>query len=863
VEWAESNFWAESASGEDMDESKNDLTNLVSFIPSSKIKLARHQKATLRYIFNSGHHFSTVVWSTVKKAGKALSIDTELPASDGWIKMGNIRVGDRLFDENGQPCTVTYITEIMDGHKCYRVNFSDKNFIDADADHIWSTEKLDIHGNKYNSIDITTQQLKDSCLFRKDGARLYRIPITKGLQLPDKELTIAPYVLGAWLGDGESAGARITCCDQEILDRIAETEPVVELIHTNRAPTYSIGVAKRTKVKGWQANSLNSRLRVLGVLGNKHIPNIYLRASYEQRLALLQGLMDTDGYISEADGTSGCACEISTKFETLADNILELVRTLGIKPSYKRNISKLYGKDCGYRYRIAFYSPEDVPVFSLERKKERQRPRTNRTLRSENRHIIGIKPIVSVPVRCIQVDSPSHLYLAGKAMIPTHNTTVSALVCRYVAENLGPYSEIYCVANDYDQAKSRAYDKTSKSLSLDPAFNSRRRELQDRWKVYEKQLIHIPTGSTVKALATDYAGEAGSNPTLTVWTELWGYVSEASKRFWTELTPVPTRPFSMRWVETYAGYSEESELLENLYKLGKSGRQLTAGELGDLGCFEEATNPEDLIPIWVNEDAGLLMYWDEGLQGRRMDWQKGEVGRRYYTEQEKLLIPSEFNRLHLNQWSSGESSFVPMEWWDSCKDPYPLIPGDKTPLVLAMDASVTGDCTCLVAVSRHPDGLPKSKNYDKSLRDHVCERASWVWYPKDQPGDKMDYSNTLIEVLDYLIANYNVVEVAYDLYQLHHLVTEQRKKPRAAWYRDFDQNNDRLLADKGLFDMIRDRSLHHTGSPDTRVHIQGCNAKVPVTEENKLRLIKRSNTAKIDLAVAMSMAARECRRLNL
>lgn len=425
-------------------------------------------------------------------------------------------------------------------------------------------------------------------------------------------------------------------------------------------------------------------------------------------------------------------------------------------------------------------------------------------------------------------------------------TTIAALVGRWIAETQGRFQEIYCVANDFDQAKNRAFAAASRSVELEPDYNVKSRSLPRRWRVLDREMYHIPSGSKIKALATDYKGEAGAEPTMTVWTELWGYMSEISLRFWTEMTPTPTRRLSMRWVETYAGFEGESELLEDLYALGKEGHQLNAYELGDLSAFKEAPNWDSLVPCWVNESANLFMYWDEGEIARRMPWQTAD----YYAEQERTLPPNQFRRLHFNEWASSESEAIPMAWWDACEDPISFPVGSRKPIVVGVDASVSGDCTAIVAVARHPHN-----------HDEVMEFYTRVWYPPE--GGKMDYRLTLTPEIDRLVGDYNVMEVAYDPYQLEHWANEQRDKPKPAWYRAFGQQAERLEADKQIYDMVRDRLFHHSGNAELRQHVQGAASKIPKEEENKMRFIKKSDRSKIDALVALSMASAECLRLNL
>jgi replicative DNA helicase len=164
------------------------------------------------------------------------------------------------------------------------------------------------------------------------------------------------------------------------------------------------------------ATGMHAELLRIGVLGHKHLPTAYLRADVEQRLALLQGLMDTDGSITQAGYAEFCSTS-----RALADGVFELVGGLGLAPRFREDRARRNGMDVGPRYRVRF-TPTDRPVFRLSRKLARQRAIRGRA-QVRQRFIVAINPVASVPVRCIQVDSPSHLYLAGRACVPTHNTS--------------------------------------------------------------------------------------------------------------------------------------------------------------------------------------------------------------------------------------------------------------------------------------------------------------------------------------------------------------------------------------------------------------------------------------------------------
>lgn len=197
-----------------------------------------------------------------------------------------------------------------------------------------------------------------------------------------------------------------------------------------------------------------------------------------------------------------------------------------------------------------------------------------------------------------------------------------------------------------------------------------------------------------------------------------------------------------------------------------------------------------------------------------------------------------------------------MVTWDKCLDESiarPLPPGDPTPMVLALDASVSGDASGVVGVTRHPDD-----DWDSPLRRVVVRHVS-VYYPP--AGGKINYSETLEPEVRMLADIYNVFKVVYDPYQLHKMATDLTYEGVAA-FEEFDQTRRRSKADKQLYDMIIMRQLRHDGNPELRKHIQACAVRSEGAS-NTLRLTKKANGRPIDLAVALSMATDEVLRLNV
>ena len=185
----------------------------------------------------------------------------------------------------------------------------------------------------------------------------------------------------------------------------------------------------------------------------------------------------------------------------------------------------------------------------------------------------------------------------------------------------------------------------------------------------------------MKAIPTDAAGEAGANQSLAGFDELWGYTSERSRRLYDELTPVPTRKNSIRMVTTYAGYTGESELLEDLYKRGMAGKRLWT-----------------LLPVW--ESGSLFTYWDHKP---RMPWQTKD----YYKAQKQELRPLAYLRLHENRWVSSESGLFDMEKWDLCvsRKHKPPLPDKKIKLYAGVDASTKKDRSAVVSVYKEDGKL--------------------------------------------------------------------------------------------------------------------------------------------------------------
>ncbi len=351
--------------------------------------------------------------------GKALSLDTEIPTPQGWRTMDQLRPGDLVFDITGKPTVVVGATEPMLDRPCREVALSDGTSVVCDAQHLWLT--IDKNGRRRSwssSRIVSTDEIARSLVVRDEYN--HQIPLAEPAHYPDRDLPIDPYVLGAWLGDGTSAAAEIICADQEILSEI-ELAGVRVAPQRTRPLTFRMGGAGHTRdplTGRMTANSsLNSTLRWMGLLGQKAIPNDYLRASVDQRTALLAGLMDTDGYVDRWG-----RCDLTTVDPSLAEPYRELVSSLGFRATLATKRAVLRGVDCGPKYEVQF--TPDRPVFRLPRKLARQKTDG----RFHRFHAItDVREVASVPLKCIEVSSPSGTFLATRSYVPTHNSSLGRL----------------------------------------------------------------------------------------------------------------------------------------------------------------------------------------------------------------------------------------------------------------------------------------------------------------------------------------------------------------------------------------------------------------------------------------------------
>ncbi|RKS06649.1 replicative DNA helicase [Nocardiopsis sp. Huas11] len=385
---------------------------------------------------NGLHPGQMVIIAARPAVGKALGLDTRLPTPEGWTTMGEVKVGEELIAADGRPTRVVAATEVMTGRPCYEVVFDDGTKVVADAEHQWLTdtrasrraakeaEASDAPPHVLPGVRTTRELARTLRLETADRRLSHSVANASPLELPDRELPLPPYFLGVWLGDGSSSIARITTKDPEVVLNI-ETEGLVTKPVGSTELTYGVFFPKESPAPVSREciddhGSVQASLRTLGVLDDKHIPMEYLRASEAQRRALLAGLLDTVGTVNASGSV-----QFAVTNERLAFDVRELLHSLGHRTGMSTKRVEGRTETSSVCFTITFGSTREV--FGIERKRlaHRERSEGRAYQRVGSRFVTEVRPIPSVPVRCVQVDHPDHLYLATEAMVPTHNSTLA------------------------------------------------------------------------------------------------------------------------------------------------------------------------------------------------------------------------------------------------------------------------------------------------------------------------------------------------------------------------------------------------------------------------------------------------------
>lgn len=460
-----------------------------------------------------------------RQIGKALSLDTKIPTPTGWTTMGGLKAGDKVYGSDGKPYNVVFAHDILNNRECYKITFDNEQTVIADAEHLWYTETK--QERKTQGSVKTTLQIFNT--LKANNEPNHRVPsCIAGVEGSYRELPIDPYVLGAWLGDGNSDGGAITVGKRDITEMVdilknQQTQFNKFTLHEYSTDVYTLRISVNEDIK---TKSLSTLLNTYNLKNNKHIPENYLLANRDQRLQLLQGLVDSDGYINK-NGT----CQFYNTNIELVKQTKQLVESLGYKVTYKEYTPKLNGVECEKAAYITFKPIEHVCRLSFKRNRLQIKPfEVQSKYRSQWHYIKNVEKVDSVPVRCITVDSPDSLYLIGDQYIPTHNTTLMTIYALWIACFQQDQS-ILIVAN-----KEQTAIEIFRRIRL--AYEELPNWLKPGVKEYGKTSMSLANGCIIGISTTTGTAARGKSINILILDELAFIEPHLVDEFWKSVYPI-------------------------------------------------------------------------------------------------------------------------------------------------------------------------------------------------------------------------------------------------------------------------------------------------------------------------------------
>jgi len=372
--------------------------------------------------------------------GKSLEINELLATPNGWIRMADVKVGDKIFHHDGTAYSVTGVFP-QGKLDSYRVTFNDDFTIECSMDHLWMVRDVNRRKRKKGWIVKTLKELVESGLHYQHNENRaksnrhpvlkWEIPIVQPIQYPEQNYIIHPYILGAEIGDGYLiSGGNNGKIEISIPNFQLETKTNLENVindgykftkHIGPCPSYNLVQKNVTNFNIYNREIKNLKLNVKS--GHKFIPKNYLIGSIEQRIELLQGLMDTDGSAKKN------RINYHTSSKQLAKDVAELVQSLGGQAIIKYYNRDHENKSAEWRVNIRL----NICPFKLEEKRKEWWP-AKRNYAS--RYIKSVEYVGMKEHQCISVDSPDNTFVT-RHYIVTHNT-LSALsyACKHKFKTL-------------------------------------------------------------------------------------------------------------------------------------------------------------------------------------------------------------------------------------------------------------------------------------------------------------------------------------------------------------------------------------------------------------------------------------------
>ncbi len=403
---------------------------------------------------------------------------------------------------------------------------------------------------------------------------------------------------------------------------------------------------------------------------------------------------------------------------------------------------------------------------------------------------------------------PEQIYSCPKK---SGKTTLGALITIVVVLLFGgSYPEATLLANDLEQSRGRVFEMVKRIIESSPHLNPPL-PAPPLAKITNDRITFPTLNATITPIASDAGSAAGGAQSISVFDELWAYVSERSRRLWDEMVPVPTKQISLRLTVTYAGFEGESTLLQELYKRGLQ---------------------QPLVGPDLHAGDGILMFWSHTPVA---PWQTEA----WLAEMRRSLRPNAFLRMIENKFVTTESTFVDLDWWDDCVVPTatPLVADKSLSIWVGIDASVKHDSTAIVAVTW----------------DQRAQTTRLVFHRIYQPtsANPIDFERTVEATVTDLNRRFHVRKVLFDPYQMH--ASAQRLAKAGIPMEEFPQSVPNLTeASQHLFELIKGRNLVVYPDADIRLAVSRC---VALETARGWRISKDTQSHRIDVAIALAMAA--------
>lgn len=786
---------------------------------------------------NGKRQFLTAYIEIPKKNGKQLALDTPIPTPEGWKTMADLKVGDRVFDEQGKPCHVVAKSPVDDTEQAYELVFRDGGRIVAGERHLWDVEYT--HGKTREKQWTTGEIYRRMKQYRekfKDNRSLIRIPVNQLLHLPERNLPLDPYLYGYWLGNGSATKPEITVRDSDVEDLI----PLIPYPLHNRYPQ-TCGGSEILVYKALKSILVKN-------FRDKVIRPEYLRASETQRWALLQGLMDSDGCIGTRKGQG---VYVST-IQELVESVQELLWSLGIKNAMTSCPSTRYGKPTGETlYQIRFTAFTDQPVSKLHRKSIRRRECEKKT-RSCFHYLEEIKPLDDkVPMQCIQVDSPSHCYLAGRMMVKTHNSELAAIALYLLYADNEPSAEVYGAACDRNQA-SIVFDVARQMVEMSPALMRR-----SKIRTAGKRIINYRNAGFYQVLSAETGTKHGLNVSGLVFDEIH---AQPNRKLYDVLTKGSgdAREQPLFFIITTAGNDKNSIC----YELHTKALDLMAGRKKDSTFYPVVYGLEH------EEDWKDEANWYKANPSLGHTIQIDRVREAYRNAVENPAEENVFKQLRLNIWTSASIRWIPEQVYDKGN-----LPMDRDALrgrlcYGGLDLSSTSDITALVLAfpPRTEEEkyillpffwLPEDTLELRCRRDHVLYD---VWqkqgFIQTTEGNVIHYG-FIEKFIERLGETYHIREIAYDRWNATQMV--QNLEDMGFTMVPFGQGfKDMSPPSKELFKLLMEGNIIHGGNPVLKW--MAGNVVMRQDPAGNIKPDKEKSVEKIDGIVASIMALDRCIR---